>query len=261
MGIGDQLIATGMARGARARGKRIAFGNTNRSILWDVNSERIFRGNPNIAPPGSEHAGDLEWVKYFKGHRIYNRHDVAGDRWIWNEGFRCVPGEMFFDNAELADGKRAGSGFILIEPNTPAHKTAQHNKQWPVERFQEVALSFRDRGMRVLQPVYPGARYQLDHAEHIATRSFRDMLAIMKNAKVYIGPEGGLHHGAAAVGIPAVVLFGGFIPPAVTGYGTHTNLTGGETKACGALSPCAHCRSALNAISPQDVIRAAEGYL
>lgn len=261
MGIGDQLIATGMARGAKARGKRIAFGTANRSIRWDVNSEQIFRGNPNIARPGHEYAGDLEWIEYFKGCRIYNRHDLAGNRWIWNENFRCIPGEVFLDDTELDHGRRAGRDFILIEPNTPAHKTARHNKQWPIERFQEVALSFRDRGLRVLQPIYPGALHQLDHAEHIATRSFRDMLAIMKNAKLYIGPEGGLHHGAAAVGIPAVVLFGGFIPPAVTGYQTHTNLTGGETKACGALSPCPHCRTALAAISPRDVIRAAEGYL
>jgi ADP-heptose:LPS heptosyltransferase len=92
--------------------------------------------------------------------------------------------------------------------------------------------------------------------EQLETRSFRDVLAVLANASLYIGGEGGLHHGAAAVSIPAVVIFGGFIPPSVTGYATHANLTGGA-EACGSLKPCAHCRKAMAAISIDDVYGAA----
>ena len=45
MGYGDQLMATGMARGARERGKRIAFGEGGR-LWWDHYSKSFyFQGN------------------------------------------------------------------------------------------------------------------------------------------------------------------------------------------------------------------------
>jgi hypothetical protein len=75
----------------------------------------------------------------------------------------------------------------------------------------------------------------------------------MSRAALYIGGEGGLHHGAAAVGVGGVVLFGGFIPPEVTGYATHANLTGGA-EACGSLDPCRHCAAAMQAIGVDEVL-------
>ena len=88
-----------MARGAAARGKRIAFGD-GRRIIWGPACPVIFKGNPNIAPPGSEGARDLEWVAHYKGHRLYNQ--LGAGRWIWNMYFRPVPGEIFFDAREKA---------------------------------------------------------------------------------------------------------------------------------------------------------------
>jgi hypothetical protein len=57
-----------------------------------------------------------------------------------------------------------------------------------------------------------------------------------------------------------VVLFGGFIPPAVTGYNTHTNLTGGAV-ACGSFLPCDHCRAAMLNIGVDEAEAAALKYL
>lgn len=256
MGLGDNLMATGMARGAKARGKRIAFGD-GRKIIWDHHSEQIFRGNPNIAPPGSEGASDLEWIRFHRGNRLYNRQ--GNGRWIWNKGFKARPGEVFFTGEELAWANRFGHDFVVIEPNVPQFKTVAPNKQWPVERYRELAMRLASDGLRVAQFVHgPGA--VLAGSQQIKTPTFRHALAVLARAALYIGPEGGLHHGAAAVGVPAVVLFGGFISPKVTGYDTHTNIfTGGE--ACGMLSPCDHCREAMNAISVQRVYDAARQYL
>ena len=64
-------------------------------------------------------------------------------------------------------------------------------------------------------------------ARSLTCPSFRHALAILERARLYVGGEGGLHHGAAAVGVGGVVLFGGFVPPLVTGYAVHANLTGG----------------------------------
>lgn len=259
VGLGDNLMASGMARGAAARGKRIAFGDGHK-IIWDTHSPTIFKGNPNIAAPGSERDRDLEWIAFHRGSRIYNHHDIPGDRWVWNYEFNIVPGEVFFSKDEEKFAAAYGKGFVLIEPNVPAQKSVAANKQWGVERYDAVAASLLASGIDVRQ-FYYGVGHRCQGVKTIWTPTFRSALSVLKNAALYIGPEGGLHHGAAAVGIPGVVLFGGFIPPEVTGYDTHTNLTGGEKHACGSLKPCPHCRAALDRIEVGEVVDAARGYL
>lgn len=258
MGLGDNLMATGFAKGAKACGKRIAFGDGN-TILWDQHSEQIFRGNPNIAPPGSEGAKDLEWIPYYKGHRVYNRHDHAKDKWIWNYKFQAVPGEMFFHDKELAFARQFGNDFIVIEPNVQNYKGSAPNKTWPMIRYINVVNLLKQKGFSVKQFSYGSE--MIPGTEHIQTPTFRHALAVLSQAALYIGPEGGLHHGAAAVGIPAVVLFGGFIPPSITGYDSHINLTGGAEYFCGSLRPCQHCQDALLAIKSKHVNDAAKELL
>ena len=252
------MMATGFARGAKDRGKQIAFGD-GKQIIWDQHSPIVFKNNPNVAKPGSENDADVEWVRFHKGHRVYNKHDVINQRWIWNYEFRATPGEMFFSEEELAVGGTHGEGYVIVEPNVPRHKSVAPNKQWPFARYATVAEKLMRQGLRVRQFVYPGANL-LPGVKTLKSPSFRHALAFMKNASLYIGPEGGLHHGAAAVGTSAVVLFGGFIPPAITGYDSHTNLTGG-VKACGSLRRCAHCMRAMDAIPISEVFDAAMRYV
>lgn len=260
MGIGDQLIATGLARGAAERGKRIAFGHGGR-IMWDQHSALIFRNNPNIATPGQEGLRNLEWIDYRKGNRFYNSHDVERRRWVWNYDFRPTPGQVFLDRNEIAWGRQFGRNFVIIEPNTEVHKSSAPNKQWPFDRYDEIARRMIRAGRQVVQfnhgarnrHIIPGARI-------ISTPTFRHALSVMIQSDLFIGCEGGLHHAAAALGRPAVVLFGGFIPPSVTGYEFHANLTGGA-EACGRLTACEHCRQAMLAISDDEVWAAAQAQL
>lgn len=256
IGLGDNLMATGFARGAAQRGKRIAFGD-GKQIKWDQHSRQIFSRNPNIAEPGQEKTGNIEWVAFYRGNRIYNRQGPKG--WIWNYEFRSKPGEMFFSREEKQFAEGLGRGFVVIEPNVPAFKSVASNKQWPVDRYQAVASALASKGYRVIQFGY-GGPVRLKNASLVATPSFRHGLAVLARSALYVGPEGGLHHGAAAVDVQGVVLFGGFIPPQVTGYDTHTNLTGG-VEACGSTSPCAHCRSAMQAITVDEVLDASIKYL
>jgi hypothetical protein len=267
MGLGDNIMATGMAKGAKLRGKRVAFGD-GRKIIWDLHSEQIFQGNPNIAAPSErlKFRRILEWVRFHRGHRIYNSHDRVNRRWLWNMEFRPTPGELYLTEAERSFGAQQGHGFVVIEPNVPP-KTVGPNKQWPVDRFQKVADAIMADGREVVQFVF-GPGYRIRGARKIETPSFRHAVSALAMASIYIGPEGGMHHAAAAdkmlaetgrrwVGAtPAVVLFGGFIPPQVTGYDMHVNLTGGA-ESCGSLDACEHCQAAMRAISCEEVFEAA----
>jgi hypothetical protein len=254
MGYGDQLIGTGLARGAAARGRRVALGD-GRRILWDSRSAEVFQGNPNLAPPGSEGSRDLEWVHFCKGHRGYNTQ--RGNRWVWNMDWRCPPGEVFLSEEELARGRRIRDRFVLIEPNVERWKAIASNKDWGRSRYQAVASELLRGGHRVLQLSYAQSGPPLEGVEVVPTRTFREALAVLSHARLYLGPEGGLHHGAAALGVRAVVLFGGWVPPQVTGYPGHRNLTGGEVEFCGLLSPCLHCRRAMARISVEEVVAVA----
>ena len=226
----------------------------------------IFKNNPNIAPPGSERDSDIEWNPYRKGNRIYQRHDSLNNRWVWNMSFRAQPGELFFDEDERLfascewQHRKIGAQLIVIEPDVPV-KMHAINKRWPVARYQQVAAWLNRQGFDVVRFIHGKEQTPFPEARSINTPTFRHALALLARSALYIGPEGGLHHGAAAVGVPAVVMFGAFIPPQVTGYETHTNLTGGATSFCGKLTTCQHCREAMQAITVEEVMKAAVYHL
>lgn len=251
MGFGDEILGSGIARGARTRGKRIAFGN-GRRIIWSKHAPEIFRNNPNVARPGCEGSRDLEWIAHYPGHRLY-AHAVNG-LWQWNSDFRATPGEIFLDRSEKDFAEQFGYGFVLIEPHC---KPSAPNKRWPFERFQTVADELKADGYRVLQFAARADVLRLKNVEIIPTPTFRMALAALSHAKLYIGPEGGLHHGAAALNVRAVVIFGGFIHPRLTGYSSHKNLFVGE-EGCGTIGRiCEHCRAAMAAITVDQVLSAA----
>jgi ADP-heptose:LPS heptosyltransferase len=163
---------------------------------------------------------------------------------------------LFFDAAERARALRR-PGTVLFEPNVPWHKSVAVNKDWGRCRYQALAEKLRHAGWRVLQTSYGKVRLDV---ETIAVNSFRDAAAVIASVDLVIVPEGGLHHAAAAVGTKAIVIFGGFISPRVTGYDAHINLTGGAG-ACGSLNRCDHCRKALDAIEVDHVYALADAEL
>lgn len=178
---------------------------------------------------------------------------------MWKE-FTPIPGEIYFDQEELEFGKSFGSGFIVIEPNTPKQKSVSVNKQWPLDRWQRVCDQLIQDGYSVKQFAHSGEPI-LRGAQPIKTPTFRKALAVLRHSKMFLGHEGGMHHGAAAVGIPAVVLFGGFIHPRTTGYESHANIFTGGEEGCGSLHRCEHCLEAMQAISVEMVLREAKRFL
>lgn len=251
MGYGDEIIATGLARGAARRGKRIAFGDGHK-ILWSHWCREMFARNPNIAPPGSEGASDLEWINHCKGHRLYNSQDKTNSKWVWNYDFAVQPGEFFFLPRERH--LKLPDNCVVIEPNVPWQKSVAPNKDWGLQKYSEVAQALLDLGYPVIQFDHRNNRRMLPGVAVLHAVPFREAIAALSQARLYIGPEGGMHHAAAAVGVKAVVIFGGFPPPAVLGYGSHINLVGNSSVACGNYLPCEHCRAAMDSIPSADVI-------
>lgn len=183
------------------------------------------------------------WVANHPGNRPY----IAGQRekhLIFNDDFKPSPGEIWLSEEETNAVKE--SGYIVVEPevkNTLVHTV---NKSWPREYWLEVAkmeLPFIQMG-NPKTPIFPLER----------TSNFRQALAILSKAKLFVGTDGALHHAAAALGIPAVVIWTGFSSPKHLGYDSHINLHDGS-KPCGYYGGvCQHCRDKAKAIKPNRVI-------
>lgn len=253
MGYGDDIMATGLARGFAARGKLAAFGD-GRRIIWGPWSEEMFRHNPNIAGPNHPTSDKrIEWVAHYKGNRMYNKSE--GARWKWNYKFKVRPGEFYFSKEEkkLAD---MFHDFVVVEPNLPWQKKVAGNKDWGEDNYDHTAELLMKAGHRIIQFVHKNTRRRIPNATFLEFQNFRDAIAVLSKADLYVGPEGGMHHAAAAVSVPAVIIMGGFIPASVVGYDTHVNLTGG-VEACGNIEPCIHCRNAMKKITVDSVVYAA----
>lgn len=250
MGWGDEIIATGQARLMQEN-------LPHKVVIYDRNGQirehEIWRNNPRIATR-SERLPKTQTLKNCPGFRPYIAEKYP-DRWVWKE-FECPVGEIYFSPDEVEFAAKHKDG-IIIEPNNKAK--ASPNKDWGVARWVELVALMKAEGLPAWQIGGPGTRV-INGAHFIETPTFRHGCAVLANARAAVLPEGGLHHAAAAVGVRAVVIYGGFISPKQTGYDLHVNLfTGGEP--CGMRAPCAHCQQAMGAVTPAQVLQELKGLL
>lgn len=210
--------------------------------LWN----EVFDHNPRIAL-----SGDLD-VQVYKprgdnGLRPYCLAKLT-DKWVWTD-YKPLVGEIYFQPGELAFAAQHKPD-IVIEPNLKSK--ASPNKDWGRDRWTQLVTMLRAEGMVPVQ-LGPVGTQLVSGARFIETPNFRLAAAVLKNARGAVLSEGGLHHAAAAVGLRAVVIYGGYISPRQTGYDMHTNIfTGG--KPCGMRVPCKHCKKAMDAITPAMVL-------
>lgn len=249
MGWGDELMLTGeVARMVARDSRRVRVLYRGSVRRWHA----AFNGNPRLARPEEE--GNFQVLHNGPGERPY----IAAkrqNRWTWRD-YTPTPGEIYFSPYERAFAERY-PGRIILEPNIKVG--ASPNKDWGWVRWNKLAWLLDREGYRVTQ-LGGGGQPMLDAAEFIQTPDFRCAAAVLSSARLAVLPEGGLHHAAAAAGTPAVVIFGGFISPAQTGYAGQINFHRGG-RPCGMRVPCQHCARAMAEISPEEVFEAARGIL
>jgi ADP-heptose:LPS heptosyltransferase len=251
LGLGDDLMLSGQARVMQQTDPRKCRptyrGKANRwSPIWDR--------NPRIAALGEQ--GDFQELPARDMNNMRAYHTAKTDeRWTYNLNFRPDVGEIYFSDEERRLGENRAD-LIVIEPHIKPG--ASPNKQWGWSRWQALARLMRKAGFSPSQLGPPGTP-RLDGVNLIETMSFRMAAAVLAGARAVVLPEGGLHHAAAALGVPGVVIFGGFTPVELTGYQMHRNLGASLGEACGMRRPCAHCAAAMAAITPERVFNELEG--
>lgn len=246
MGLGDALMASGAARIAQQTDPRKIRVMHQRKPAWS----EVWENNPRIAQ--LEERGDLQMLyarSLTTNMRPYHL-DKTDKQWKYNPTFRADVGEIYLTPKECAFGPEFKPD-IIIEPNIKAG--ASPNKAWRDDYWNAFVKMAIAAGYRLAQMGPPGAR-RFTGVDFFGTPTFRAGCSIVKRSLGIVTTEGGLHHAAAALGIPGVVIFGGFTPVELTGYAVHRNLGRGVDDACGMRSPCEHCKKAMAEITPEQVL-------
>lgn len=257
MGWGDEIMVTAQARRMQAAdrlGRRVAVRGRYGEERWSA----IWEGNPRMARPGSfSGPRQVLWLRNYPGARPYLdyaqfKNSDRTQAYVYTN-FSVEPGEIYL-SAEEELQRSLLAGAIVLEPTIKPK--ASPNKDWGWQRWVELAGILRRSSGRRLVQLGQGYGPTLPGVDGIVTPTFRQACALLAGADLLIAPEGGLHHAAAALGVRAVVIFGGFISPATTGYAMHRNLFTG-VQACGMRIGCAHCADAMAKIRPAEVAAAA----
>jgi len=274
MGYGDEIMATGDARVVReTTGRRVAICK-GKTVRWHA----MFSGNPGLASQAEvdsdpaviriqNYPGARPYLDYDKitrlgrsklGKKASFKHEIgAARRWIYVPGYRVARGEIFLTEQEkawAAEVRKSLGPFVVFEPRVKAR--ASPNKQWGARRWLDL-VDLAEKSAQLVQLVPPGCGALLpSRAAEVVTPTFRHAAAVLSQASAAVLPEGGLHHAAAALGVPAVVIFGGCTAADVLGYSDHVNLSYDHPDSpCGLRDPCGHCREAMDSIKPGDVAR------
>lgn len=225
-------------------GLPVVFANKQtRKTYWS----EVFQNNPRILK-NPVNGQEVVVIQNHGGKRPYIK-EIYPDHIVFDMSYKAVPGELFLTEAEK---KRCIPGCVIIEPHTK-EKEFSRNKAWPWERWQALVDALPLPWVQVGHPEVKS----LNGVTRALTRSFREALGYVNSCSLVVTTDGALHHAAAALGKPAVVLWGGLAPHTTLGYDFHTNICMTD-RVCGSIGPCDHCKEAMQAITVEMVREAIE---
>ena len=221
MGLGDEILAAGQAK---LLNKTVKIGNGD---VWIKNP--LYEYIPYISKSAKDwfidYGGEGRgYIKKVERHKTW-------ERVIYDMDYRAEPAIIELSPFE--------NDYVVIEPHIKPG--APPGKQW--NYYKEVVRGC-DFDFLQFNSDFLGVKY-------IGT----DLIAaakIIAGCRCYIGTEGFLHHLAAAFNKPAVVLFGAYAHPKVTGYDFHTNIWRDVPRELGHRSKT----GAMDTIPPEEVIEA-----
>lgn len=233
-------MATADAREASEKyGVRVVFGD-GKTRHWS----EVFDRNPLIAKelkPNEQFA----WVANYPGRRPYVKQ-VHKDRFEFWPEFKAKVGDLY------PSDPRPKGDYVLIEPNVKQAYWIGKNKDWGFQNWKALVSKLDCEWYQM------GGEPYLDKKRIIKTRAFTNAINHLAGARLLITTDGALHHAAAALGVPAIVLWGGLASPENLGYDTQTNIWHGD-EPCGThSSKCMHCIEAMKKITVEEVLEAYE---
>lgn len=160
--------------------------------------------------------------------------------------------------------------FAILNPGA-----GWEGKQWPPERYGEVARGLLGVGLHSMVNFGPGeealaraVEAASSGAAKAAACSLSELIALTRRAQLFIGGDTGPMHMAAALGVPVVALFGPTSPARNGPFGTRSvvlrspfSSATDTAERAAARSKRKHADPGLLAITSQEVLEAAQQLL
>ena len=271
MGLGDDIMATAYAKIEKEKfpDRQVVVGNFKKKIVFE---SIIYNNNPYITQRVDlDESKPIHFIDNYPENRPYidwKKTPKITANYFWNLDYKVTPGQIFLslnENQEankildlaknywFKKNSKQYKKIIFIEPSSTKVNENQFiykhkNKDWGVNNWEKLSSFLGDEYL-IIQSVHE-LQDALPNVFSCCV-SFRIACALINIVDLYIGPEGGLGHAAAALSKPAIIIFGGWVYPSVTGYDIHENIyVDIEHSPCGALSfECDHCKKCMKEIS------------
>lgn len=262
MGLGDDLMWLGEASKVHERYPDVVITDGREfSPLW----ENI----PWVVAPNAKTDKQKALVPRKPGGQRWYIENFVNGRVLYKK-YNPIPAPYVItkEESERADKILEENGitesFVLVNPDTK-NTTLATNKDWGFGKWQKLTNMLKEDIMVVRlkpksgQDISGYVEYKqpdLENCTNIFTDDVRIAFAIASKAKAIVTPEGGLHHFAAAVNVPAFVIYGGVITPDITGYKDRNQtyyVYEHSMTPCGKQSKCDHCREAMDSIKPEAI--------
>ncbi len=275
MGLGDDLMVTGYAEQEKKKypEKQVVVGNLSEKKIYE---SPIYLNNPNITPIKSIDRGKpIHFINYHDKNRPYIDYQNSNNNNLhWNMNFSPIPGKLYFSDDEKNKAKEIVNtavrqwennntsnfkGIIFFESISTKidhyfYSNKMKNKDWGKLNWRELILKLKNDYLIIQSKHEKSERIEGTYFSLIDF-DFRTACAIINEADLFLGLEGGFGHAAAALGKKAVLYFGGWIHPKVTGYKFHENIYFDHPKSpCGTIGYiCNHCEEARKNLTVEHV--------
>ena len=269
MGYGDDLLVTSLA-------SKIKKQHPDRQIVIGIEEKNhayhspIYENNPNIADCRNlNNDRPIHLINFHELNRPYIDYKKSTpNNFVWKK-FKPVPGEIYFSEQEKTEAKKIiseakkfweknnsknFSKIIFLETSSTKINDQQFNykhlnKDWGIQNWASLTKKLKSDYL-IIQSVHNETK-NIDGIFIPQKMDFRLACALLNEVDLYVGPEGGFGHVAAALNKKAVLYFGGWISPEVIGYDFHENIYfEDKISPCGVkLKPCEHCSKARESIT------------
>lgn len=251
MGLGDEIMALGRADRIHEKlNSTVAICDKD----WKPREHDAWKGSLSVSADSPIRIQDAPHVRPYINRWLY------GPRAEYNMQHRARAGMIILGEEEkdFARSLDLPEAYAVIEPLIQK-KQSSPNKDWGFHKWEEVAARLDFPLVQCVESTQQSRH--LPGSILIETPSWRQAAAVIQRSAFVLSHEGGTHHLAASFRKSAIVIFGGFIHPKITGYSFHVNLHSRLSEGpCGNWKPCEHCKQAMDDIRVDTVLEFANQF-